>query len=85
MIDVRVGQKHEVDRFRVERKVLIVQFLRRLAPLKESAIDQETMFSGIQQGARAGDGAGGAAEGQFRHEFRMREKVIRSGPRAIHP
>ena len=64
VIDMRMGQQHGIDVGGAERKCAIVQRLQRLRSLKQPAVDEETSGPGLEQMARAGHGAGRAAEPQ---------------------
>lgn len=51
MVNVRMRQDEEVDRCRVERELLVIQFLGRLAALEESTVDQKSMLARFKQRA----------------------------------
>ncbi len=64
MIDVRVGQQHEIEPAEVAHIGLTV-LARGLAPsLEHAVVDQEADVAGLDHQARPGDLAGSAMEGQ---------------------
>ena len=62
MVDMRVGDEDGVDACRIEREVAVVELAHRLGALEHAAVDQEIETLRLDQIARAGNGAGGAAE-----------------------
>src|SRR5690606_27870937 len=62
MVQVGVGQDHRVDRRRFDRKRSPVTVAQLLVALEQAAVDEQAMAVGLDQVARAGDGARGTEE-----------------------
>jgi hypothetical protein len=62
-----VGEHHGVDLLHIERRRRPVELAQLLEPLKQAAVDEHRGAAGFEQILRAGDGAGGAVEGEFCH------------------
>ena len=62
MIDMRMRQQHGVDVGRPEGEGAVVERLQRLVALEHAAVDEDAFAVHLEQMARAGDGARGAAE-----------------------
>ena len=82
VIDMRVGQKHEVDLRRIEGEGAVVELPDRLRPLEQSAVHQELTARMRDPVAGAGDRAGRAAENQIHsHVMSSCSTAARSGAR----
>jgi hypothetical protein len=65
MVDMGMGQEHEINRRRVEREWLMVARRRRAAALNHAAIHQEAYVERFHQETRPGDFARSAQKMQF--------------------
>ena len=80
MVDVGMGEQHEVDPAEVEVERLEVPAAGAAAALEHAAIDQEGDAVGVHPGARPGDLAGCAEERQL-HAKLLRHRSSREWPR----
>ncbi len=62
MVEVGMGQEHEVDRRRLEAEGLGIVLGKLAAALEHAAIDEDALAGALDQMARAGDRAVGAVE-----------------------
>jgi len=67
MVEMRVRQNDGVDAVRGDGQRLPVSLTKLLKSLKEAAIDEDFVGSGVQKVLGSRDGSGGSEEGQRRH------------------
>ena len=65
MIEMGVGQKHDVDAGRIETEGMPVLLFQFAAALKQSAIDQNALACTFEKMTRTGDGAVGTVKCKF--------------------
>ena len=73
VVDVGVGEQHEVEVARLERECAVVELTYRLGALEHAAVNQEPPLSVLDLIARAGHSPGAAVKGQsYRHPLSSR-------------